>query len=57
MIQKIEKAVAVALATASILSLALGAAFTLIHGPEAFMLGLTGFLLFGLSTAILNRTV
>jgi uncharacterized membrane protein AbrB (regulator of aidB expression) len=57
MIQKIEKAVAVALATASILSLALGAAFTLTHGPEAFMLGLTGFLLFGLSTAILNRTV
>ena len=37
MIQKIEKAVAVALATASILSLALGVAFTLTHGPAAFI--------------------
>ena len=57
MIQKIEKAVAVAFATASILSLALGVAFTLICGPDAFMLGLSGFLLFGLSTAIFTRTV
>jgi hypothetical protein len=54
---KLKTILAVTLATASTASLALGSSFTLIHGPEAFMLGLTGFLLFGLSTAILNRTV
>jgi hypothetical protein len=54
---KLKNILAVTLATASTASLALGSSFTLIHGPEAFMLGLTGFLLFGLSTAILNRTV
>ena len=47
MIQKIEKAVAVALATASVLSLALGVAFTLVTGnPGGFLGGLAFFLAF-----------
>jgi len=54
---KLKTILAVTLATASTASLALGSSFTLIHGPEAFMLGLTGFLLFGLSAATLNPTI
>jgi hypothetical protein len=57
MIQKIEKAIAVALATASIISLALGAAFTLTHGPAAFIGGLAFFLAFAGFAATLNPTI
>ena len=57
MIQKIEKAVAVALATASILSLALGVAFTLTHGPAAFICGLALFLAFAGFAASINPTI
>jgi hypothetical protein len=57
MIQKIEKAVAVALATASILSLALGVAFTLTHGPAAFIGGFALFLAFAGFAATLNPTI
>lgn len=57
MIQKIEKAVAVALATASILSLALGAAFTLTTGPAAFIGGFALFLAFAGFAATLNPNI
>lgn len=54
---KIKNLLAVTLATASTASLGLGSSLTLIYGPEAFMLGLSGFLILGLSTAIFTRTV
>lgn len=57
MIQKIEKAVAVALATASILSLALGVAFTLTHGPAAFLTGTAAFIALAITAATLNPTI
>lgn len=58
MIQKIEKAVAVALATASILSLALGVAFTITTGsPAAFIGGFALFLAFAGFAATLNPTI
>lgn len=57
MIQKIEKAVAVAFATASILSLALGVAFTLTHGPAAFIGGFALFLAFAGFAAQFNPTI
>ena len=58
MIQKIEKAIAVALATASIISLALGVAFTLTTGsPAAFIGGFTLFLAFAGFAAQFNPTI
>jgi hypothetical protein len=45
MIQKIEKTIAIALATASIISLALGVAFTIVTGnPGGFLGGFAFFL-------------
>lgn len=57
MIQKIEKAIAVALATASIISLALGVAFTLTHGPAALIGGFAMFLAFAGFAASINPTI
>jgi len=57
MIQKIEKAVAVALATAAILSLALGAAFTLTHGPAAFLTGTAAFIALAITATTINPTI
>ena len=58
MIQKIEKAIAVALATASIISLALGVAFTLTTGsPAAFIGGFALFLAFAGFAAQFNPSI
>jgi len=57
MIQKIEKAAAVALATASVLSLALGVAFTLTHGPAAFLTGIAAFVALAITASIIDPTI
>ena len=54
---KLKTILAVAVATASCLSLALGAAFTLTHGPAAFIGGLALFLAFAGFAATLNPTI
>jgi hypothetical protein len=54
---KLKTILAVAVATAAILSLALGAAFTLTHGPAAFIGGLALFLAFAGFAATLNPTI
>ncbi len=54
---KIKNILAVALATASCSSLAIGVAFTLTHGPAAFIGGLALFLAFAGFAATLNPTI
>jgi hypothetical protein len=54
---KIRNILIAALATAAIAIFALGAAFTLTHGPSAFILGLTGFYTLSLVAGYLNPTI
>jgi len=54
---KLKTILAVTLATASTASLALGVAFTLTHGPAAFIGGLALFLAFAGFAATINPTI
>lgn len=54
---KTKTILAVALAAASCSSLALGVAFTLTHGPAAFILGTAAFIGLAITAAQLDPTI
>jgi len=54
---KTKNILAAALATASCLSLALGAAFTLTHGPAAFLTGTAAFIALAITATTINPTI
>jgi hypothetical protein len=54
---KIKNILAAALATASCLSLAIGVAFTLTHGPAAFLTGTAAFIALAITATQLDPTI
>jgi len=54
---KTKNILAAALATASCLSLAIGVAYTLTHGPAAFLTGTAAFIALAITASIIDPTI